>query len=447
MSIKKPLIIAFLTVLSCTMGRTQTNVISPYSAIGLGDILYDGMLHQSMSGGLIAGFNSSLLSNPANPASLGFLRSTAFEFAATYQYSYLQDGDKNAGIQSGMPDYVSLSFPMRNPVTELLEQKNTDYGWGMGFTLSPYSRVGYDLSSTIYEQDSLLITRNSRASGGTYLFQWSNGLRYKNFSLGISLGYLFGNIKKEREVIPDIQKNPNAAYFTDDIRLKAFKWRIGGLYEWQLNPNEINSKKKKTLSFGTYFSSPQKLNGTVDQFYRTKRLAFSGRDQDLRDTLVLGSNDLEGGKIPLELGIGAYYDDHQHHSFGVDFAYSDWQGFNYDVLNPGGDAALSKGYRIGLGGTYIPSPGDVNFFRRMSYHYGAHYTLDPRLVNGTHLTDIGVSGGITLPAFYIRQVTYIHLGLQAGRAGISDGIMDNYFKVSLGVTFNDNSWFLKRRFN
>ncbi len=448
MNIKKHIIIISALIGLGISTSAQKGVISPYSAIGLGDLVYGGMLHQTLSGGLGAAFNNNLLSNTTNPASLGFLKSTAFEFSATYQYSFLQENGKTFGIQNGNPDYVSLSFPLSNPVTELLQQKERKFNWGMGFNLLPYSRVGYDLSDTSYYDDSLLIVRNSTATGGTYLFQWSNGVRYHDFSLGLSLGYLFGNIRKERQVLPDVRQNPNISFFSDKARIKAFHWRLGMMYERHLNPGEVNSKKRKTLTTGLYFSSPQKLSGTVDRFYRTQRAAFGGQSNPgIRDTLVNASTPLEGGKLPLEVGTGLYYDDHQHHSMGVDFAYSDWKGFDSNILNPGGDISLATGYRLGIGGIYTPSAGDVNFFRRMSYHYGFHYNYDPRIVNDHHVTDLGISGGVTLPVYYIRQVTYLHLGLQVGRAGIASGILDNYFKVSLGVTFNDNSWFLKRRFN
>ncbi len=448
MNIKKFILLS-LTVMGITVpGIAQKSLISPYSSIGLGDMVYGGMLHQSLSGGLGAAFNNNLLSNTINPASLGFLKSTAFEFSASYQYSILKDSEKTAGAQYGNPDYLSLSFPLKNPVTELLEQKPRNYSWGMGFMLVPYTKVGYDLSTTAYMEDSTAIIRKSTATGGTYLLQWANGFRYKKLAIGFNIGYLFGNIQKYRVINPEPILNPNVSFFSDKIHIRALNWRLGLMYEKRLNPGEINSKKRKILTAGVYFSSPTKLTGSIDRLYRTQRAAFGDRvNQGIRDTLVNESSPLDGGSLPLEAGAGLYYDDHQHHSFGLDFSYSDWRGFDLNVLNPGAGSALSTGYRIGLGGIYTPAAGDINFFKRASYHYGLHYTYDPRSVGDTHITDIGISGGMTLPVYYVRQVTYLHLGLQAGRTGISSGINDNYFKVSIGITYNDNSWFIKRRFN
>jgi len=39
------------------------------------------------------------------------------------------------------------------------------------------------------------------------------------------------------------------------------------------------------------------------------------------------------------------------------------------------------------------------------------------------------------------------LGIDIGRSGMNTPIQENYFRFTLGFTFNDDEWFVKRKYN
>ena len=40
-----------------------------------------------------------------------------------------------------------------------------------------------------------------------------------------------------------------------------------------------------------------------------------------------------------------------------------------------------------------------------------------------------------------------NLGIDIGRSGMNTPIQENYFRFTLGFTFNDDEWFVKRKYN
>jgi hypothetical protein len=79
---------------------------------------------------------------------------------------------------------------------------------------------------------------------------------------------------------------------------------------------------------------------------------------------------------------------------------------------------------------------------------GAFYENDPRTFNGDQLSKRGVTVGLGLPLTLPRQQTsFVNLAFEGGQFGLQDVITENYIKMTLGFTLNDNSWFFKRKFD
>ena len=62
-------------------------------------------------GGLTAAYTDPFHLNLANPASLPYLRATAFEVGAFGRYTQLEDGDLTDDIWAGGLGYLALGFP------------------------------------------------------------------------------------------------------------------------------------------------------------------------------------------------------------------------------------------------------------------------------------------------------------------------------------------------
>jgi hypothetical protein len=69
-------------------------------------------------------------------------------------------------------------------------------------------------------------------------------------------------------------------------------------------------------------------------------------------------------------------------------------------------------------------------------------------LNGNQVSTWAVTGGLCLPLRVGRgqQISYLNLGLEYGKLD-AKVLSENYFRINLGFTLNDNTWFLKRKFN
>jgi len=61
------------------------------------------------------------------------------------------------------------------------------------------------------------------------------------------------------------------------------------------------------------------------------------------------------------------------------------------------------------------------------------------------LKDFGINFGLSLP---VARYSSLDLGVKLGKRGDinTNTVVENYFKIYFGVTFNDQ-WFIKRKFD
>jgi hypothetical protein len=84
----------------------------------------------------------------------------------------------------------------------------------------------------------------------------------------------------------------------------------------------------------------------------------------------------------------------------------------------------------------------------MRYRAGLYYGMDPRVVDSQQLSTMGVTLGLGLPLKLPRGLpSFINLGLEAGQLAAPNLLKENYFKINVGFTLNDNMWFYKQKFN
>lgn len=442
--------IIFALVLTTSWASAQTSdsntpkLNSPYSRLGLGDLSNPNFAALSGMGGFGASFHDPYHTNWVNPASLSFLRSTSFELGLYAQHSSLQNNDSNPlSSWSGNIDYLSLAFPIQNPINDVLDRKKRLIHWGMGIALTPYSVVGYNINSeSIVPVDGTTVITNFQGRGGTYKVQWGNSVRMKGLSLGFNLGYLFGKIINER----DVSFIGNTAVYNDDlldeISVNGLVWDIGLMYQYQfqsLNKQGEMENNGKSISIGAYGNSNTNASTNSSQFYR-RRGIFSGTI----DTLT-NSSDVKGDlTLPATLGFGIMYEDFEKFRVGLDYATSQWSNY----VNTAKPENLKDAFRASIGVEFLPDVRSYNsYLKKMRYRLGAFYQEDPRSNLNEQLTAYGITFGLGFPVILPRQQkSFVNLALELGRFGDVNTLRDTYFKATVGFTLNDNSWFFKRKF-
>ncbi len=438
---------------SMALGQTGNEPThnSPYSILGIGDLNDQPFAASLGMGGLTATYHDPFHLNPLNPASLGWLRSTSFEVGVFGRYAELEASRQSEEVWSGNLNYIALGFPLRNPINELLDRIVPEFSVGMLFSLAPYSTVSYDIEVTTPLSETTSSRGLFTGTGGTYRLNWGNGFRYKNFGAGVNLGYLFGRIDNTRQAFIDGETFYYFDDFSDDINVNGFIWNVGFAYDYEFKSvnrdGELEPNGKK-ISAGLYGNSNTGFSTTSDRLYRRVYSVVNSINlpTELRaDTITNATGISEQGTLPAAYTFGISYVDENKLMVGLEYSSSLWS--NYE--NEAKPDDLSNAFRLSAGVEWIPDAFSYNrSLKRLRYRLGAFYENDPRTFNGDQLSKRGVTVGLGLPLTLPRQQTsFVNLAFEGGQFGLQDVITENYIKMTLGFTLNDNSWFFKRKFD
>ena len=418
----------------------QPKYNSPYSRLGMGDLFDQNFANQNGMGGLSTAYNNAFHLNVLNPASYSHLQTTAFEVGFNARYSSLENNGTKATLWGGNLSYLALGFPMRNPINEVLDPRKRKAKWGMAFALVPYTTVGYDIQTSSYLPGADTIRFSFEGTGGTYQLIWGNSMKVDNFSVGLNLGYLFGKVSRQHEVLPDLN-NSYEESFVDEFSVGGILWNLGIQYELELDKNrEEGEPSAKKITFGLTGHSNNKFNTNSSFLYRS----FNPSYGDL-DTIAM-ANDVEGkGTLPAAFSLSMLFEKTNKTKIGIQYDFQNWSAYTNDAKPD----TLNNTMRIAVGGEYIPDHTSYNNYgRRMRYRAGVFYGTDPRSVFNNSLTNYGINVGLGFPIVLPRQRTsFINLGVEVGKFGTSESLQETYAKLSVGFTLNDNSWFFKRKFN
>ncbi len=395
-------------------------------------------------GGTAAGYMDSYHINMTNPASYSGLRATSFDIGVFAKYSRISDSESSDNLWNGNLAYLSLAFPLKNPFSSILDRKTSPYKFAMAFHLIPNSEVGYNITSFDLHPELGQIERNFIGSGGTSKFIWGNSMSYKNYYFGANLGYIFGNIENNRATaFNDIAASFDNV-FESNYTIRGLYYDLGFQWRKVLNQKDVenNGVAKKLISFGAYGKSATSFSTESDILNRSI-LVFNGAISN-SDTLTNVSGIEGSGTLPAQIGIGFNYHQGEKYTIGIDLSRTFWSQYKNDA-NP---ETLSDSYRVSIGGYFRPNFKSYNnFFKRVYYRYGLFYSTDPRSFDQEQVKTYGASFGMGLPFVFQRKISHANLGIEFGRKGSGTIIEESFARISFSFTFNDDEWFIKRKYN
>lgn len=436
----------FLPILICvfwgSLALAQPKDNSPYSRLGLGDLVAPQFGASLGMGGLSAAFIDPYHLNLPNPASLAFMNTTAFDVGIYAKYANLKSGDETSPVWSGNLNYLALGFPLRNPISAQLDRSVRPFRWGMALSLQPFTNVDYDVQ--VNSEDPVLgaTLNNFQGTGGTYKLQWSNGVRYKNFALGANLGFLFGQLNNSREVLFVDNTQTYVNDLTDEISVRGFVWNVGAQYRHEFKKIEKGEAvpNGKSLTIGAYGHTATPFTTNSTKLYRSIHPFYPS---SAIDTFLTQVDVLEAGQLPSEYTVGIHYEVANKFKIGAEYGQTFWN----EYFNEAKEETLVDARTFAIGGEYIPNYNSYNSFaKRMRYRLGFRYATDPRGFT-TDLTQYSVSLGVGLPIISQRQQTFVNLALELGRFGSTESLTETFGKLTIGFTLNDNLWFFKRKFD
>ena len=393
-------------------------------------------------GGLSAAYNDPFHLNLVNPASLSSLQSTAFEVGIYAQRTTLRSDELTDNLWTGNLKYLALGFPLKNPINKVLDKSSSPWSFGMSLSLTPYSLVGYNIEDQFNDAEIGSITNILKGNGGTYRFMWGNSAKYKNFAVGLGIGYQFGKLTDNRRINFD---NLSSAYnidVTEDISVGGFVWN-GGL-QYTLVFKKMNDEGEMVdsgnrLIFGLFGNGNSSFNTISTGLTLGDNFGYA-----TIDTLSFRDEQEAPGTLPSELGIGVVFEKLNKIRFGIDYKTTNWSNYR----NEADPESLLDANRLSFGLEYIPNIFSINsYFDRVRYRFGLFFGDDYRSLGGEQLNEFGITAGVGMPIVLPQQrISFLNIALEYSRLGINEGLRENYIKINIGFTLNDNQWFLKRKF-
>ena len=426
---KKTIICAALVAASFTTAFAQSGTNSPYSQYGLGLHTDLGSSFNHGMNGLGLGFHEHNQVNYLNPASYSNIDSLTFIFDAglSGQITSFQEGNVKKNANNANFEYVVAGFRMAPRL-------------GMSFGIVPYTNVGYNYKGTeVIERDENGQPTNSTTntyagSGGIHQVYVGLGwMPFKNFSIGVNGGYLWGTIDRS------VTNSYSNAYVNTRLRtyyatVSSYKVDFGLQYTLPLS-------KKDALTLGLTYGLGHKI---CDEPKMEEVTANS--QTSVTDTVAYTA--FGGMYLPTSFGGGLMYNHNNKLKVGFDYTLQKYASDKFPVHDEGVYES-TKGYfkdrsKYTLGFEYVNNEQSRNWGDRIRYRFGVSYATPYYYINGQDgPKEYSVSAGFGIPLVnYWNNRSILNISFQYARQEAKNLIKENTFRINIGLTFNE-SWFAK----
>jgi hypothetical protein len=419
---------------------------SPYSRYGLGDLTPNHNVFTRGMGGVSAGVAEANVINFTNPASLSVIGNTIFDLGTEIDYRILKSSSPAKKFTSANTyvSYLQLAFPLSTK--KMLKKGIT---WGMSVGLKPVSKINYkiekigrltgiDSLNTLYE-----------GTGGVNQAHLGTGIKYKNFSIGINAGYMFGS-KDYSTKLSFI--NDSIYYYLSNSENKTtfggFFINGGIQYDITLG-KDAKDNVTKSLRLGAYGNMQQNLKASNNLIRET--IIYDNTGTPFRLDSVYEEKDVKGNiKYPAMVTVGAVYED-AHWLVGADFDYGNWKNYRFY----GQTDAVQNNWTIRVGTQYFPAKSNTpakKYFNFVKYRLGAYYGPD-YIKTTANRPEYGFTIGTGMPLTSLRRISYtgeyvvLNTGLEFGSRGNKQtNLRENLVRFSIGLSMNAR-WFQKPKYN
>jgi len=295
--------------------------------------------------------------------------------------------------------------------------------WGMGFSLSPYSSIGYSVNGEKYILGTLeKYPVKYYGEGGLSQLSWYNGFKlFKGLSMGLNASYLWGSTDiVEVSNYPTI--NGETIYNERNYHVSTLLFEYGFQYKMNMGQNSLSLGGTANISteLDTYFEHRIYNNMTSDLSSKTE--------------------DSDNIFIPVQYQAGLAFQTHKGWTLAADYRFGQWS--NSDIGISKGAVRDTHGGSLGI--QYASPRFNREFYKRIQYRLGAFFNQQYLTIQGQEIDSKGITAGLTIP---MRDGSRINLAYEYQLTGTTNiGLVkETYNTVRLGITFNEK-WFQKREF-
>lgn len=425
----KKVILSALLALLCGGVFAQSNVDSPYSMFGLGQVRNKTMNTRLQGMGSVAtALGGKNLINAANPASYAFIDTLSFLFDASFyaKSSTFSTSSLSEKASAASFDYVAMGLSLTR-------------WWKVALGAQPYSNVGYNVVTSFYDEQLGNYNQTFKGEGGLNQVFIGNAFRLGDrFAVGANVNYVFGDSKSTTTLT-----YPDSTYLISsrrsrDVMISSFMFDYGLQYQQPLG-NGL------ALSAGITYNQKVNLKGSQTIYLRSLEATEDNTSTSAEyviDTIFWDKNNDARFTMPQGFGVGVALHKSNRWTVAADFNWDQWSAFRRNGVND----SLQNAWRVAVGGEYIPTSSTVsNYWTKVTYRLGGFYEQTYLNINGQSINKIGVTGGMTFPL--PRSLSRANLALEVGKCGTKSAnlIQDNYVKLTIGVSIYER-WFLKRKY-
>ena len=417
-----------LTVLVSLLGPAlltgQTLTTSPYSRYGIGDLMNRSTSQGQAMGGLSSGLRSNTSLNLLNPASLTAVDTVSFLFeAGTFErVTHLRTTDVQRTVNNIGFSYAAMAFPVTR-------------WWKAGMGILPYSNVGYRMAVTETNPDMGEVTSSFTGSGGVSQFYLSSSIApVKYVSLGASFSYLFGPISHSKSLAIPADSN----YFSVNSTQTAVLGGINMNYGAQVT---IPFPKNWFVTLGGTWQASSTI-GTES------RTLIMQTGPGWSDTLLFVEDPDNSIILPMGWAAGFTFGQKNKFTAGFDYRTQNWSKALF--LGQPDSLANSRDFIIGM--EYIPDfLSATRYLQRVRYRAGMRYSETCLQLNGTQLTEFGITFGAGFPIrdrLRMGSQSSFNVILELGKRGTikNELISETYGTVTFQLTLHDR-WFKKYKYD
>jgi hypothetical protein len=443
----KASIIVIIVLFTSLFTQAQEN--SPYSRFGMGDLVPGQSISSRSMGGISAGFidifpigKVATSLNINNPASLGCIKSTIFDFGVEVDRKTLRSNTTPAKYtaNNAIISYFQLGLPISTP--KMLKK---DMSMGLSFGLRPVTKVNYKIVAGSYLRGIDTVGTLYEGSGGINQVNISSGLRIKKFNIGLTAAYNFGNkeTSSKREFLVDTTNYASSNQVVT-TNFNGLSLAIGTQYAFLL-------KDSANVIIGASANLSHSLNATRDKLDETFIFGTNNEILNIDTVRYIGG---EKGKIkmPASYTVGFTYSDKDAHwVLGSDVSLAQWSNYR----NYGKTDAVKNSMKFHVGAQYFPAKLTTpasKYWQFVKYRAGFYYGND--YINlGAKRPDYAFTFGTGMPLTSLRrfgasEFVLLNTGIEIGQRGnrVNQSLREGVFRVNFGVSISTSSWFQKRKY-
>jgi long-subunit fatty acid transport protein len=423
------ILMPLILVSNVCIGQNVTH--SPYSFYGVGEPHQRAFTQHRGMGGTgfsLAAPGALQLQNPATFAMVGY---PVFQADYINENWKINNGTSSIAPRNGFINGGAFSVPLGKRM-------------GMAFGLTPYSRMGYKITSTgnttgvgdyniIYE-----------GLGGLNIFSAGvGGVLVKeeqhHLSAGANFLYIFGYTTHARDVNQFVED----ATMTNATSLNKTNMRNPGAEFSMRYAYKYGDKHQASLSVG-YTPELQLRALAVEQAYTYKTTSAS---KILKDTILF--TETSGTTVlPAVMRTGISLSFNERFWINADFHHTAWS--RLEIL--GTNSGLKDAQSIHVGLQVQPDPTELkSYLKIMQYRAGVRHTISPVDIGG-QIAETAFSAGLGLPLMPSKTRTMAQIGIEFGNRGTAGNgqVQETLTTLFFGMTFmpfKTDQWFVRRKYD